>query len=169
LTDLRSLVRWYRDEWQAEMGSGRIHVRLTDPGGDPDWHGRFRALIEGADVDVEEADGTIRTVRGGNLLSFPIRDQLRSMARGGRRGHRRARFLFVLACQDFHWLEAARAVSPAGYDEHGRDWAEAYAFHCLDVLWRRMHDPERTHDDGRSRTFVERRIPKSEAQAAAEA
>jgi hypothetical protein len=167
--NLHALVSWFRDEWQAEMGSGRIHVRLTDPGGDPDWAGRFRALIEGADVDVTAEDGTIRTVKGGNLLSFPIRNQLRSMARGGRRSHRRARFLFVLACQDFHWLEAARAVSPAGYDENGRDWAEDYAAHCLLVLWGRLHDPERTHEDGRARTFVERRISKSEAQAAAEA
>jgi hypothetical protein len=156
------LLRWYRTEWQAELGSGRIHVQATDPGGDPDWHQRFRDLMAFTESDAGNDD--IQSMR-----RFPLRWALRSMSRGGRRGHRRARFLFVLACQDFDVHAAARAISPAGYDEHGGDWAVSYAVYSLEQLHRLATDVSRTHEDGKPRTFVQRRIGKSEAQAMAEA
>lgn len=159
---LGALLDWYRDAWQSELGDGRIHVHLTDPGGDPDWHQRFRDLMAFTDSDVKGDD--LKAMR-----RFPVRWAMRRMARGGTRGYRRARFLFVLACQDFDVQAAARTTSPAGYDEHGSDWAVSYAAYCLERLHRNVHDPERSHHDGKPRTFVQKRIGKSEAQAAAEA
>ena len=147
------------------MGSGRIHVHLTDAGGDPDWHDRFRDLMAFTDDDVPEGDPdkALKAMR-----RFPVRWAMRSMARGGRRGHRRARFLFALALCDFGIFRAARLVSPAGLDEHGAEWAVSYAGDCLHILRRKVTDPERTHADGSPRSFVQRRIGKSEAQATAE-
>ena len=155
--DLPRLLHWFRSEWQAEMGSGRIHVRDTDAGGAPDWHRRFLNLFEIDDKDV--------------MKSYPMRWHLGGMARGSQRGARRAEFLFRMACLDFDWYAAARQTSrlAAAMDEHGKDWAEAYAEQCLRMLYRRRTDPEKNDMDGHPRTFVQRRIPKSEAQAAAEA
>jgi len=149
---LTQLLSWYRSEWSAEV-PGRIHVHLTDPGGDPDWHERFRQLINGA--------------TGGDLRSFPLRWHLRDMSRRGTRNHRRARFLYVLTCQDFDpeaagWLCYPESMSRPGF-------IEGQTHRCLSDLYRRVNDPERNHEDGRPRTFVERRISRSEAQAAAEA
>ena len=164
MTDLVSLKRWFRDEWQAELGSGRIHVATTDPGGDPDWNERFRSLM----AYPPEASTEMPGDELARMRSFPLRWHLRTMARGGKHGYRRARFLFVLACQDFDVAAAARAVSPAGDDTDGEQWAHDYAVMCLRKLWDMAHDPERTDEGGRPRTFVARRIGKSEAQFRAE-
>ena len=162
--NLADLKRWYRREIIAEMGSGAIHSHLTDGGGDPDWLERFKCLMAfPLDATLDLPGGDLKPLR-----SFPIRWHLRYMARSGKHGYRRARFLFVLACQDFSVTEAAKAVSPAGWDEHGEQWALSYAEHSLRELWRRLHDPERTEADGRPRTFVQKRISKSEAQYRAE-
>jgi hypothetical protein len=146
---LPELLTWYRSEWNAET-PGRIHVRLTDAGGTPEWHERFRSLING------------------DLRGFPLRYQLRSMARRGSRSQARARFLYVLACQGFDVKRTASALAP-GNDHYARAWAASYATFALRQLYDMAHDPERTHEDGTARTFVEKRISKSEAQAAAEA
>ena len=161
---LHALLRWYRHEWHAEMGSGRIHVAITDAGGDPDWNERFRSLM----TYPPEASTDVPGDEMSRMRSFPLRWHLRSMARGGKHGYRRARFLFVLACQNFDVLSAARAVSPAGEDGDGEQWAVDYAQMCLRKLWDMAHDPARTDEGGRPRTFVQRRIPKSEAQYRAE-
>lgn len=157
---LRALLRWFRSEWQAEMGE-RITVHATAPDGAPDWHERFRSLMAFTDSDVPGGEL-------GELRSFPLRWALRSMARGGSTGQRRARFLFLLTCQDWSIPAAAEAVSPAAHDVHGKDWAVDYARQSLSMLYHRVHDPERTDAQGRPRTFVERRISKSEAQYRAE-
>lgn len=167
---LLHLVRWFRAEWQAEMGSGRIHVRDTDAGGDPEWHARFKAIVE---IPVKQGD-PLEWV-GSQAPHLPMRFYLWKMAKGSERGRRRARFLFRLACTDFDWLETARRTSnlAKSMDEHGVDWAEDYAETCLRRLWAMYADPERTEADqhGRPvgpRTFVQKRIGKSEAQSAAE-
>ncbi len=149
--DLSSLVRWFRHEWQAEMGSGRLHVRETDGGGAPNWHARFRQLIEGE-----------------QLRSFPVRYHLASMSRASQRGMRRAEFCFRLACTDYDVLATVRATSPAGYDEHGEDWALDYAEMCLRRLWRKVTDVAANDpSDGRPRRYLPR-VGKSEAQHRAE-
>jgi hypothetical protein len=102
------------------------------------------------------------------LRSFPLRWAMRTMARGGTAGQRRARVLFALTCQDWSVPAAAEAISPAAHDPHGKDWAVDSARQSLSMLYPRVHDPERTDERGRPRTFVERRISKSEAQYRAE-
>lgn len=159
---LRDLVAWFRAEWQAEIAAGRIHVRDIDAGGAPEWNVRFRDLVNFRDVDMDVADLK-------RMQLYPMRWHLRSMARDGKHSYRRARFLFILACQGFRVTDAARIVSPAGYDEHGEQWALDYAAMCILRLFHRYRDPATTHDDGQPRSFVDRRIHKSEAQSSAEA
>lgn len=148
---LSSLISWFRHEWQAEMGTGKIHSRDTDEGGAPDWHARFKALIEAE-----------------NLRSFPVRYHLAGMARASRRGTRRAEFIFRLACTDYDVLATVRATSPAGFDEHGEDWALDYAEMCLRRLWRKVTDVAANDpSDGRPRRYLPR-TGKSESQHRAE-
>lgn len=151
MSDLSALRRWFRSEWQAEM-TPRLHVHLLDEGGAPRWAERFRLLIE-ATSDEAPIPG-----------SLPLRYHLRRMARSGTQGERRARFLFVMACQEFSVTDAAREVSPAGWDDHGEQWAVAYAEKALKELWSRCHDPERNDREG-PRRFLPH---KSESQYRAE-
>lgn len=162
-SSLAALLKWFRTEWQAEMGSGRIHVRDTDAGGDPDWHARFRALVELPKVK----DGDPVEWTGSSSTSLPLRYHLRNMARASHRGRTRAEFLFRLACLDFDVMVAARHTSPAAWDHHGEQWALDFAENSLRRLHRRCIDP-RWNDAEGPRTFVQRRIGKSEAQSAAE-
>ena len=164
---LPALTRWFREEWQAEMGSGRIHVRDTDAGGSPEFHARFLDLINLA----RDPAGRLDRAEEKRLKSFPIRWNLRQMARASMRGRRRAMYLYRLTLTDYDPHETARRTTrlAVAMDEHGRDWIEDYATLTLQKLWDRCQDP-RTHDtDGKPRTFVQRRISKSEAQSAAEA
>jgi hypothetical protein len=149
--NLSRLVSWFRHEWHAEMGSGRIHVRDTDEGGAPDWHQRFKDLINETD-----------------LHRFPMRYHLDRMSRSSTRGSRRAVFLFRLACSDFDVLSTVRATSPAGYDEHGEEWALDYAEASLRRLYRQATDVSvNDPDSGRPRRYLPR-VGKSEAQHRAE-
>lgn len=153
------LLAWYRSAWQAEMGSGRTTVHLTDGGGAPEWHPRFAALILSAPVESDES---------GNPL-FPIRYHLQRLyRRSGTRGKHRALFLFKLACLDFDVQATARASSPAGWFEHGEAWARDYAELCLSRLYQRATSTEYNDGEGHPRRFLPR-VGKSEAQHNAEA
>ena len=153
---LSALLRWFRHEWTAEMGAGRIHVRDTDEGGDPDWHGLFARIVERT---AEERTGS-------SSPGLPIRFHLRGMARGSHRGRARAEFLFRLACHDFDVMATARETSPAAYDCHGEQWALDFAEASLRRLHRRCFDVRWNDQDNKPRRYLPR---KSEAQSIAEA
>jgi hypothetical protein len=161
---LHGLLRWYRHEWHAEMGSGRIHVRDTDEGGDLEWHQLFAQIVElpGGTTPDGEPDTT-----GSSSTSLPLRYHLHNMARNSARGRRRAEYLFSLACHDFDVRRAGLACSAVAGHDDAEDWLLDYAEMSLGRLYRATRDPAHVDGDGRPRRYLPR-VGKSESQHRAE-
>ena len=147
-TSLHSLIAWYREAVDDTIPT-RLHNRDIDDGGNPQWHGQFRAYLT-AHPCVTDKEGYVR-----DKLAF----WLWTMSRGGPKNKRRAEFLHRLAVLDFDWLEAVHARR--SMSKWAGDMAEDYTVASLRILWRKMQsEPE---------IRVRPPVDKSDAQKDAEA
>ena len=127
---LSPLIAWYQGV-VSDAIPVRVHNRLTDAGGAPEWHGEFRAFLTAHPKAIDK-EGYVRD---------PLAFWLWTMHRGGPKNKRRALFLFRLAHLDFDWLEAVHARK--SMSKWREDMAEDYTVASLRVLWRRMQsEPE---------------------------
>ena len=145
---LDDLIVFYRDV-VGDSIPGRLHNRDTDDGGNPQWHGAFRAYLT-AHPRTTDREGYVRD---------PLAFWLWTLQRGGPKNRRRALFLYRLARLDFDWLEAVHARR--SMSQWREDMAEDYAEASLRVLWRKMQEEPVL--------YVKPPIDKSDAQRDAEA
>ena len=139
--DLRAQLAWFRTEWQAALPE-KLHLNASqvDDGdhlGGPAMTRRFRDYLTETPRD-------------------PLRQAMAEMTKGGLLESSAARFLFVLACQDFDVVAAGYAVRPPITAEYASYYADK-AIGRLRERMRMLDRPRRSHracaeDDCTTRT-----------------
>jgi len=158
--DLRVALEWFKEEWQTDLPEklheASVHVSELDHLGGPSMTERFLHYLDSGVLWVGDEVWRLERAHG------RLRQVLTDMARGSFIERRAARFLFVLACQDFDPERAGMAMTP----RLTSDYSPYYTEKVIARLRERMEQAEERRHQPWQMTGEYRELDRQREEAA---